>query len=235
MTAPRADDDPVLLPLLEKARRAVADGADGGVLLARAEFAPLHELGAFRQLVRAHAPLREVRVPLEDEPGQPLLVRCRVEDRAGRPVAGALVYAYQTSAKGWYSDRAPHFSGNSGDVGHARLFAYVRTDPHGVFVLHTIRPGGYPRSTLPEHIHVHVDVGDSAVLGTELMFADDPRLKDAARAQAQRAGFEVLPVTKTEDEAGRELQLVEAKLVVEVPAETPAEAPRAGATVRRRG
>jgi protocatechuate 3,4-dioxygenase beta subunit len=186
VTAPRADDDPELAPLLDKARAAARGGADGAALLQSKEFGPLRELSAFRALVRERAPVGEVRITLPGEPGRPLVVRGSVLDRSGAPVAGALVYAYHTSSEGWYSDRAPHFSGNGGDVGHARLFAYVRTDKAGRFVLHTIRPGGYPRSDLPEHIHVHVDAGGRPVFGGEILFDDDTRLGAEARAKLPR-------------------------------------------------
>src|SRR5262245_9045560 len=194
-TAPLADDDSKLAPLLARAREA-AKSADGGALLASAEFAPLRELTPFRDLVRDHAPRGEVCVCLPDEPGQRLVVTGSVKDGQGKPVADALVYAYHTSAKGWYSDRAPHFSGNSGDVRHARLFCYVRTDEQGRFVLHTIRPGGYPRSTLPEHIHLHIDVGGKPVLGTEVVFDDDARLTKELRERAQHGEYVIVKPTK---------------------------------------
>lgn len=199
-TAPRADDDAGLAPILAKARQAVTDtGADGAKLLATPEFAPLHELTPFRQLVREHAPVGEVKLTLADEPGRPLTVRGQVTDRQGEPIANALIYAYHTSAKGWYADRAPHFSGNSGDTRHARLFAYVHTDADGRFVLQTIRPGGYPRSTLPEHIHLHIDTNGRPVLVTELLFDDDPRLTSEARDRATRNRFVIQKVERAAD------------------------------------
>lgn len=150
---------------------------------------PLRPYTEFRELIRDHA--RAARVPLvpDGEPGEALLVRATVKDAAGQPAANALVYAYQTSAKGWYSDRAPHIGGNSGDTKHARLFGYARTGANGAFELVTIRPAGYPRSDLPCHIHLGLTAADGAELWTEICFEDDPRLTPAARAEALRAGF----------------------------------------------
>ena len=77
------------------------------------------------ELVRDRAPVGTVTVTRPEEPGTPLRVRGLVRDEKGRPVAGALVHAYHTSEKGWYSDRAPHIAsdnGQGGDIGHARLF-----------------------------------------------------------------------------------------------------------------
>jgi hypothetical protein len=211
VTAPRADDDAELAPLLAKAKAAAKAGKHAGELLATAEFAPLHELTAFRALVRAGACVEELRLPLADEPGKPLTVIGTVANKQGKPVADALVYAYHTSAKGWYSDRAPHFSGDSADFGHARLFGYVRTDADGHFTLRTIRPGGYPRSTLPEHIHVEVFVGDVSRLVSEVLFDDDARLVGETRERSIKEG---LVISKPELKDG--VTLVRPVLVVDV-------------------
>jgi len=171
----------------------------------------------FRAAVRERAPTGEVAIAPPGESGTPLVVRGTVVDGKGAPVVGALLYAYHTSAKGWYSDRAPHLQsagGQGGDIGHARLFGYVRTDPQGRFVLRTIRPGGYPRSTLPEHVHWHLSVADKEVAGGELWFDDDARLDKAMR---ERAGRDV--VIKVPKKDGDAL-LVEPRLTVDVPRPT---------------
>jgi len=158
---------------------------------------------AFRETIREHAPTgRGVLVP-KGEPGDALLVRGRVLGAEQQPCADALVYAYQTSAQGWYAAEAPHVSGNSGDFGHARLFTYVRTDPQGTFELATIRPGGYPRSDLPCHIHLALQAPGHAERITEVRFADDPRLTPSQLESSLRAGFEIVDVERTSDGIGR--------------------------------
>jgi protocatechuate 3,4-dioxygenase beta subunit len=146
---------------------------------------------------------------LPDEPGQPLEVRGTVRDQLGKPVVDALVYAYHTSQKGWYSDRAPHYRGMDANERHARLFGYVRTDAAGRFVLQTIRPGGYPRSTVPEHIHLHIDLGKQNLFLGGVVFDDDARLTKEMREQA---GRDVLVVV--EKEGGK--QIVRPEFKVEV-------------------
>jgi protocatechuate 3,4-dioxygenase beta subunit len=94
------------------------------------------------------------------EPGQALTIRGRVADRDGRAIKGAQVYVYQTSAKGWYSDRAAHVAAKEGDRKHARLFGYLVSDESGRFQVRTIQPGGYPDSGLPAHIHVEIALRD---------------------------------------------------------------------------
>ena len=199
VTSARTETDAELAPLLVKMAEMVKAGADGGALLAAKELQPLREVAKFRETVRDRAPKREVVITPAGEPGPPLVVRGLIQDSDKKPLAGALLYAYHTSAKGWYSDRAPHFRGDAGqggDVGHARLFGYVRTDDQGRFVLKTIRPGGYPESELPEHIHWHVTVGDKNVAGGEILFDDDERLSAEER---QHAGDAVTKPTKQAD------------------------------------
>lgn len=215
LTKPRADDDKELAPLLAKAKKAAEGGATGVALLAEKEFAPLRELTVFHHLVRDRAPRGEVSLLPPGEPGQPFVVRGSVKDQHGKPVADALVYAYQTSAKGWYSDRAPHFSGMDANELHARLFGYVRTDAAGQFVLNTIRPGGYPRSTTPEHIHLHIDLGKQSLFGAGLVFDDDPRMTKEVREQPSRD-----MLLTVEKEAGK--QIVRPEFKVEVAAAEPA-------------
>ncbi|HEU4417377.1 MAG TPA: hypothetical protein VFT55_00485 [Planctomycetota bacterium] len=186
----RTEADAEIAPLLVKMAEMVKAGADGGALLAAKELQPLREVTKFRETVRERAPKGEVTIAPAGEPGTPLVVRGLVQDSDQKPLAGALLYAYHTSAKGWYSDRAPHFrggAGQGGDVGHARLFGYVRTDDQGRFVLKTIRPGGYPESELPEHIHWHVTVGNTSVAGGEILFDDDARLSAEERQTAGEA------------------------------------------------
>jgi len=135
----------------------------------------------------------------KDEPGTRLRVSLTLRAADGRPVPDVLVYAYHTSAKGWYAAEAAHVRAESGDHKHARLFAYVRSDHEGRVVLETIRPGPYPDTDLPEHIHLTAYVGDKAVGSTELLFADDPRVKEANRQGAERAGLPAAAVTRAAD------------------------------------
>jgi protocatechuate 3,4-dioxygenase beta subunit len=215
VTAPLPENEPRLAPLLARAKEAAKAGADGAALLATKEFEPLRELKPFRELVREYAPRGEVRIPPPGEPGTALTVRGSVQDRHGKAVADALVYAYHTSSKGWYSDRAPHFiSEGGGDMAHARLFGYVRTGADGTFVLRTIRPAGYPRSDLPEHIHLHIVCADQEVLVTEMLFEDDARLTASVRERMVREGCVVAKPARGADGA----QVVNPEFTVEVPA-----------------
>jgi protocatechuate 3,4-dioxygenase beta subunit len=143
-----------------------------------------------------------------DEPGIPLVVTGTVLDQEGKPRSGVIVYAYQTSAKGWYSDRAAHIAANEGDRKHARLFAYLKTNDQGRFELRTVRPGGYPESDLPAHIHFEVDRGgaEAGAWVTELQFDDDPRLTSEKRLRSRREGF-IIGSVKTDDQKEQRIEI----------------------------
>lgn len=137
----------------------------------------------------------------DSEPGNRLLVEGTVSDSDGKPVQQAVIYLYHTSAKGWYSDKAAHISGNSGDYRHARLFTYLKTDEQGRYAFNTIRPASYPQTDLPQHIHLDITrPGDKEpVLHTEIQFEDDPHLTPAKRAQSQQHGCVVAKPVKQDD------------------------------------
>jgi len=155
---------------------------------------------AFRSLIAAHAPAgRTVLVP-SDEPGTRMRATVRVTDPEGQALEGVRVYAYQTSARGWYAAEAPHVSGNSGDTRFARLFTYGKTRADGTLELETVHPAGYPRSDLPSHIHLHLEHA-GATRVTEIRFEDCPRMTPAVRAQSLREGYVVVPVVTVDGEA----------------------------------
>jgi hypothetical protein len=199
--APPGEETPEIRRLIDRAQAALAGGRTVSELLADESFMPAHAYPRFRGLIRQKAPTGTVTLASPSEPGQRMRVRGTVRGADGRPLPRALLYAYQTSAKGWYSDKAPHISGNSGDFLHARLFAYLRTDAAGRYELHTIRPAGYPGTDLPAHIHVEVEAaGDpSQTYATEIRFDDDPRLTPRWRERSRQEGALIVPV---EREAG---------------------------------
>ena len=148
----------------------------------------------FRETIAKHAPVGRALLVPRDEPGTRLSVTLRLAHRDGKPYAGARVYAYQTSAKGWYAAEAPHVSGNAGDWRFARLFSHGIADAEGRLELETIHPVGYPRTDLPSHIHLLLEGADGDERVTEVRFEDCPRMTAAVRAESLRAGFVVVPV-----------------------------------------
>jgi len=175
-------------PRLAEIRRAIADGkTTGPAALVDPRYEDMHGDPRFRELMREHAPVGAVALAFPGEPGTPLEATVTVTDASGAPIANAMVYAYHTDARGWYAKDRPHCF--DGDVKHARLFGWVKTGADGKFALKTIRPAGYPKSTLPAHVHVHVEADGKSTLVTEMLFEDDPRLAPPdVRAEAAKEG-----------------------------------------------
>ena len=151
----------------------------------------LHSQKKFREVIRANAVAGKFCMTSNSEPGTKVTIKGSVTTRRGDPIADGLVYVYQTSAKGCYSDTGAHILINSGDMNHARLFAYFRTDKHGNFIYETIKPMGYPGSDLPAHIHIHIWDRNGKTLRApgELLFDDDDRLTEERRKISLREGF----------------------------------------------
>lgn len=196
--APPGEETPEIAPAIHQVIEALKSGTSPSAILSNPKTMPLHEWPRFRLAIRDHASPGVLTMVTPEEPGTRLTLKGTVLGPGGNAVAKARVYLYQTSAKGWYSDRAPHVSGNSGDQRHARLFGYVISDEQGRFEVKTIRPAGYPQSTLPAHIHVEISSGTEGgrALITEVLFADDSRLTPEAQQRSERERFVICDVKR---------------------------------------
>lgn len=134
------------------------------------------------------------------EPGARLQVEGVVHAADGRtPVAGASVYVYQTDARGYY--RPDDAMGNR----DPRLFALLRTDARGRYSFRTVRPGSYPATRVPQHIHYEVTAPGHGTRIFEIVFEDDPYVGERVRAEAARPGsfYSLRPVRRGADGIGR--------------------------------
>jgi protocatechuate 3,4-dioxygenase beta subunit len=132
-----------------------------------------------------------------DEPGEPLIVSGTVRDTDGKPVAGALIYVFHADAKGYYAPA------RAMDEPNARLFGYMKTGADGRYEFRTIRPGGYPKQPIPQHIHMLVTAAghrDHRCRSTcQLVFADDPRMTAEWHKWAKEGGNPVLSVKRDQE------------------------------------
>jgi protocatechuate 3,4-dioxygenase beta subunit len=151
---------------------------------------------------RPTAPPPIARLAPIGEPGAPLLLHGTVRDTTGRPVPGTIVYAYHTNARGIYP--LDDLMRGRAAYHHGTLRGWARTDGAGRYAFETIRPAHYPRTTLPEHVHLHViEPGRCTYYIDDVMFTDDPHLTPAQRRQlvAGRGGSGV--VRPVRDASGR--------------------------------
>jgi protocatechuate 3,4-dioxygenase beta subunit len=126
------------------------------------------------------------RIAPAGEPGEPLVIEGVVTDAAKRPVAGVIVYAYQTDAKGEYPSTEAHR--RTAKHRHGMLRGFAQTDAQGRYAFETIRPASYPvPDAPPQHVHLHViEPGRCHYTIDDLMFTDDPRLTPDLRARMDR-------------------------------------------------
>ena len=119
------------------------------------------------------------------EPGTALRVSGVVVSSDGKPVAGASVYAYQTDAEGYYGVKP------ASDSNNPRLKIFLRTDANGAWSFDTIRPGSYPGSKAPGHIHFEVAADGHAPRFFEIVFEGDPFVTADMR---RNPAFSVRPI-----------------------------------------
>jgi protocatechuate 3,4-dioxygenase beta subunit len=147
------------------------------------------------------------RIAPDSEPGTPLVIRGRVFNTDGKTaVPGAVVFAYHTDRDGLY-DRP-------GSPPHSwRLRGWARTEADGGFEFRTTRPGSYPNSRNPAHVHLTVFMPDGQRYHAgEVQFADDPVLPAQERERSANEGpFGSVRPVRTEGGT----QLVECSLRIE--------------------
>jgi protocatechuate 3,4-dioxygenase beta subunit len=140
----------------------------------------------------------EITIAGAKEKGDRLVVEGVVTDANGKPVAGAIVYAYQTDADGYYIREK-----NSND---ARLCGYMKTDADGRYRIHSILPGSYPGSTIAAHIH-YVVSGANVVEESFLLEFEGDRFvtqqsleRDRSRHQGLAESYRgIRPLEKRDD------------------------------------
>jgi len=134
----------------------------------------------------------------ENEPGQTLIVRGAVYAPDGvTPVPGLELRVHHTDSMGYYCmppsperDRTlPRDNCPDSPPNTARLRATLTTDAQGRFEFHTIKPGSYPNSRNPAHIHFQASgAGFPSQWPHDLNFAGDPYIGDDALAANAKLG-----------------------------------------------
>ncbi len=198
---PLAETDAVKA-LIDRAESALkSNGSDISAILSDPAFLPVHGWPRFRQLARTHA-RSSLTIVTPQERGKRLRVRMRLVEAGGSASIGALVYFYHTDDRGDYGPNDAGVPLAGSDNNYARLFGYAVTDADGTIEIQTIRPGGYPNDSAPEHIHVRITTHDGRSFGAEVWFDDDPRVNREAREEAAQDRIVICPPSV--DSTGRE-------------------------------
>jgi protocatechuate 3,4-dioxygenase beta subunit len=83
--------------------------------------------------------------------------------------------------------------------------ALLRTDGQGRYSYRTIRPGSYPSTRVPQHIHYEVTAEGQGTRIFEIVFDDDPFVNAKTREDAAKPGsiYALQRVSPTPGGAGR--------------------------------
>jgi len=119
------------------------------------------------------------------EPGQRLRVSGVVVGADGKPIGGVSLYVYQTDHEGYYGVKP------ASDSRNPRLKAFLRTDAQGAWSFDTVKPGSYPNSRAPAHIHFEVLAPKRAPHIFEIVFEGDPFVTAEMRSNP---AFSVRPI-----------------------------------------
>ena len=125
------------------------------------------------------------RVTPQGEPGQPLHVSGVVVGHDGAPISGASLYIYQTDHEGYYGVKP------ASDNRNPRLKLFLRSDAKGSWAFDTVKPGSYPNSRVPPHIHFEVTAPGRAAKIFEIVFEGDPYVSAEMRRDPS---FSVRPI-----------------------------------------
>jgi protocatechuate 3,4-dioxygenase beta subunit len=166
------------------------------LIVAAALLLPTLALAQTPTVAPATAPAR-VTLTGANEAGTPIVMRGTVFAADGRtPLRNASIYVYQTDARGYYAPDNPRASDNP------RLRGYLRTDAQGRYEFRTIRPGSYPGTNNPGHIHYHVNAPGHAERVFEIVFADDAQIPARWREEAKKPDAFVAIVDLQRGEGG---------------------------------
>lgn len=120
-------------------------------------------------------------------PGQKLAVNGTVYKADGKtPAEGVVIYIYHTDQSGVYPT-----NGDEKGWGkrHGYLRGWMKTGKDGFYKFFTQRPGSYPNSNNPAHIHITIkEPGKNEYYLDEYLFNDDPFLTEAERKKLENRG-----------------------------------------------
>ncbi|HNP18503.1 MAG TPA: intradiol ring-cleavage dioxygenase [Fulvivirga sp.] len=102
------------------------------------------------------------------------------------PAKNVILYVYQTNSKGIYEKR-------EGETGwaqrHGHFRGWMKTNADGQYTFYTFRPGSYPNTSEPQHIHLTVKEPDKNEYYLDsYIFDDDPLLTKAKRERLDNRG-----------------------------------------------
>lgn len=124
-----------------------------------------------------------VKIVPDNEPGEPLIVSGTIYSPDGKqPLEGITLYVYQTDATGVYTT-------TGGENRGTRIRGVMKTNAQGRYEFRTVKPGSYPNSRNPAHIHAYLSgPGYPEYWIDEYHFTDDKFISDEDKRTAASQG-----------------------------------------------
>src|SRR6186713_2164339 len=129
------------------------------------------------------------RVTPAGELGTPMHISGVVAGSDGALIAGASLYVYQTDHEGYYGVKP------ASDNRNPRLKLFLRSDAKGRWAFDTVKPGSYPNSRVPPHIHFEVAAKGRGSQIFEIVFEGDPFVTAEMRTNP---AFSIRPIVSGE-------------------------------------
>ncbi len=121
-----------------------------------------------------------------NQKGQKLLITGKILKADGKtPAPDVILYYYHTDTEGYYANK-PGLDSRVSRHGYIR--GWVKSDKNGDYTIYTVRPGPYPNSDSPAHIHPSIKEPNSIneYYIDEFVFDDDITINFRARGKNWR-------------------------------------------------
>lgn len=128
------------------------------------------------------------------------------------PAGDVILYIYHTNQKGIYEKRGDETGWGRR---HGYMRGWIKTDSEGKYTFYTIKPGSYPNSKEPAHIHgIILEPNGYYYWIDEWQFKDDPLLKiNNEREDKARGGSGIVELKSEENILTAERDIVLGKNV----------------------
>jgi protocatechuate 3,4-dioxygenase beta subunit len=133
------------------------------------------------------------------------------------PAPDVVLYVYHTDQTGHYSTK-----GNETGWGkrHGYIRGWMKTNDKGQYKFYTLRPGTYPNTTVPQHIHPTIkEPGKNEYWIDSYEFDDDPNLTAKERGnETQRGGNGIIKLRNENGMLVGERNIILGKNIPDYPA-----------------
>jgi protocatechuate 3,4-dioxygenase, beta subunit len=135
-------------------------------------------------------------LPDFNEPGPKLVISGIVYKSDGKtPAKDIIIYFYHTDQMGHYTNKYNE-KGYAGKNGYIK--GWIKTNEKGEYKIYTLKPGAYPGTNIPAHIHpVIKEPGKNEYYIDEFLFEGDPFLTASQRSKQElRGGSGIITLEK---------------------------------------